>query len=318
MLEEWAANRIFGSILPKQGQIKPDTVASYLSALKSYHIDRQLSLKGFDDPRMALIIKGGKRLFPSKKKNRLPITKDILEKITIEEPLTVNDLNIDTAFKVAWAGFMRLGEITYTIAEAKKASFKDTKLTRSDISFAEGDQYAILRLKRSKTDVDHTGVQIMLAATGEPTCPVSALRRLFIQDPRPAEAPLFRLSSAAFSRQSVVSILKKRIGAAGLLEADFSGHSFRKGAAQHAADHGMLDESIQRLGRWSSNSFKLYFTTSPKTLFNLNLSFQKGMPLAVPRAVVQAAIKSPWSAPNPAGTKDPYVSPYPPLSTINF
>ena len=80
----------------------------------------------------------------------------------------------------------------------------------------------------------------------------------------------------------------------------------------------MFDESIQRLGRWSSKSFKLYFTTSSKTLFNLNLSFQKGMLLAVPRAVVQAAIKSPWSAPNPAGTKDPYVSPYPPLSTINF
>lgn len=73
---------------------------------------------------MALIIKGGKRLFPSKKKNRQPITKDILEKITLEAPLTVTDLNIDTAFRVAWAGFMRLGEITYTATEAKKATFK--------------------------------------------------------------------------------------------------------------------------------------------------------------------------------------------------
>ncbi len=88
MLEEWAAPRIYGSTLPKQGQIKPDTVLSYLSALKSYHIDRRLSLKGFDDPRMALIIKGGRRLFPSKKRNRLPITKNILEKITEDEPLS--------------------------------------------------------------------------------------------------------------------------------------------------------------------------------------------------------------------------------------
>ncbi len=48
----------------------------------------------------------------------------------------------------------------------------------------------------------------------------------------------------------------------------------------------MLDESIQRLGRWTSNAFKLYFTTTPETLFDLNLSFQKGMPLAVPRATV--------------------------------
>ena len=58
ILGKWAANRIYGSRLPKQGQIKPDTVASYFSTLKSYHIDRRLSLKGSDDPQMALIIKG--------------------------------------------------------------------------------------------------------------------------------------------------------------------------------------------------------------------------------------------------------------------
>lgn len=139
MLEKWAANRIFGSTPPKQGQIKPNTMASYLSTLKLYHIDRRLSLKGFDDPRMTLIIKGGKRLFPSQKKNQLPITKNILEEITKDEPLTIEDLNIDTTFKVAWAGFMQMGELTYTAAELKKDSFKDTKLTRSDISFAEGN-----------------------------------------------------------------------------------------------------------------------------------------------------------------------------------
>ncbi len=37
--------------------------------------------------------------------------------------------------------------LTFTAAETKKATFAETGLTRSDISFAEGDQYAILRLK---------------------------------------------------------------------------------------------------------------------------------------------------------------------------
>ena len=127
-----------------------------------------------------------------------------MEKITKEEPPTVEYLNVDTAFKVACAGFMRMGELTYTAAELKKDSFKETKLTRSDISFSEGDQYAILRLKQSKTDVEHTGVQIILAATGEPTCPVSALRRLFIQDPRPADAPLFRLAALLPPTHSII------------------------------------------------------------------------------------------------------------------
>ncbi len=170
---------------------------------------------------------------------------------------------MDTAFKVAWAGLMRMGELTYTAAEVKKATFAETGLTRLDISFAEGNQYAILRLKRSKTNTEYTEVQIILAATGEPTCTLAELKRLFIQDPRPPNVLIFRLRSSAFSRQTVVNILKQRIAATGLLEAYYSGHSLRKRAAKHAAD-------------------VLYFTTTIETLLNLNLSFQKGMPLAVP------------------------------------
>lgn len=98
MLEEWAANWCYASTLLKQSQIKPDTVVSYLSALKSYHIDRRLSLKGFDNLWRALIIKRRKRLFPSKKQICLPITKDILAKITKEEPRIVTDLSVDTPF----------------------------------------------------------------------------------------------------------------------------------------------------------------------------------------------------------------------------
>ncbi len=101
-----------------------------------------------------------------------------------------------------------------------------------------------------------------------------------LQDPRSPNAPLFRLQFSVFPRQAVVNILKQHIAAAGLSEADYSGHSFRK-AAQHIAEHGMLDESIQKLGCWTSNAFKLYFTTTPETLFDLNLSFQKGILLAV-------------------------------------
>lgn len=287
-LEEWSAHRIFGSNLPKQGQIKPDTVVSYLSGLRSHHVDHHLPLDVFDNPRLARIIKGGRRLFPSVKSKRLPITKDILKKITAQPIMSVDDYNIDTAFKIAWAGFLRLGEIIYTSAELKKANFVNTHATRSDVSFAEGNQYAVLRLKRSKTEIEHSGVQIILTATGENTCPVAALRQLFLIDSQPSNAPLFRLNSGSFSRQGVVAALKKKLIQTGIKETEFSGHSFRKEAAQYAADQGMLDENIQRLGRWTSNVFRLYFKTSPATLFNLNLSFQKSIPLAVLRVKVES------------------------------
>lgn len=82
MLEKWVANCIFGSTLLKQGQVKLETVSNYLSALKLYHINCQLSLKDFNNLYMTLIIKREKKLFSSKKQNHLPIIKDIFTKIT--------------------------------------------------------------------------------------------------------------------------------------------------------------------------------------------------------------------------------------------
>lgn len=87
--------------MPKQGQVKPETMSRNLSALKSYQINCHLSLEAFDTPRIALIIKGGKKLFPKEKTTRLPITKDVLEKITDYEPVDLDELNIDMAFRVA-------------------------------------------------------------------------------------------------------------------------------------------------------------------------------------------------------------------------
>lgn len=41
------------------------------------------------------------------------MTKNIFTVITISSPRTINKLNIETTFKIAWAGFMQLEEITY-------------------------------------------------------------------------------------------------------------------------------------------------------------------------------------------------------------
>lgn len=106
-LEKWSANWIYGSNLSKQGQIKPDTVLSYLSELQAYHIDHSLPLDAFEGPHLAWIIKRGKKLFPQVKAKRLPITKDILQKITPKQPImSIEDHNIDAAFKISWAGFL--------------------------------------------------------------------------------------------------------------------------------------------------------------------------------------------------------------------
>lgn len=281
ILGEWITVRAFGNTCSSEGKLKADTISSYLSALRSVHVDRRIPTTVFDSPWLERLVKGARRAFVQRRKDRLPIGKDVLAKITSPPTRTTDDLNCLAAFKVAWAGFLRLGEITYKSKDLTSRSFADLNVTRSDVHFSENNQHAIIRLKRTKTDTSHTGVEVILAATGESTCPVQALRILFERDPQPPNAPLFRLVGKAFSRENVISILRDRLTASGIDDTGYSGHSFRRGAAQHASDKGVLDEHIQILGRWISQSFQLYFSTSKAKLYSLNRQFQTGCRPAV-------------------------------------
>ena len=153
------------------------------------------------------------RLFPQTKKLCLPITKDILQKITQGKSKSVQDLNINTTFKVAWAGFLRIGEFIYTKTElANRKVFITTKLTQSDITFSQDNQHVILQLKKSKTDTKHTGIEIIIIATNDSTCPIIPLRELFMLDPQLRNAPLFTLvNGAAFACNPVIEILRQRL-----------------------------------------------------------------------------------------------------------
>ena len=186
-LEEWTVSRLIGSTDPLLGRVKADTMLAYLSAIKSYHIDHGFKTRAFETPRLERLVKGARRYWPQTKAQRLPITKPILAAITSKDPSSIEHLNIDTAFKLAFAGFLRMGEYTYTAAQAKCKAFQSKQLTRSDVSFFPS--HAVLRLKDSKTNVNHTGVEIVIARTDEPTCAYHALQELYRRDRKPATAP---------------------------------------------------------------------------------------------------------------------------------
>jgi integrase len=222
---------------------------------------------------------------PGPKRRREPITRDLLLKILPDLPtgrtgLDRDNANVYAAFCVAFAGFMRMGEFTYSAAMASNKGTRPRILRRSDINFAADSNTATLLLRRSKTDINRTGVRIILAATGDAACPVTALRRLFDTDPKvDPDEPLFSFSgnNTAFTRTRVLSRVTTGLRKAGIQDVGFSGHSFRRGAAQHASNMGMLDHEIQLLGRWTSAAFLLYFSHSPSRLRALNHQFQTGV-----------------------------------------
>ena len=85
------------------------------------------------------------------------------------------------------------------------------------------------------------------------------LKNLFSLVKVPASAPLFSYSVSDFhTRNSLVTLLDKCVSEAGLSPADYSWHSFRRGAAVFAFDLGLADSAVQLLGDWSSSAFKNY------------------------------------------------------------
>lgn len=117
---------------------------------------------------------------------------------------------------------------------------------------------------------------------GSPTCAYTAMRRLFREDPQPGTTPLFRsAASTSFTKGHVISHLHRRMAQLSFSVHKITGHSFRYGAAQHAKDCGLTDEQIQRLGRWTSDAFKVYVGTSFSEVFELNYKFQSGQCLGL-------------------------------------
>ena len=190
-----------------------------------------------------------------KPKPRLPITLDILKKL--KNIWMASTGNSDTVMLWAAActgffGFLRAGEFTIPSPQVH--------LNLSDLAVDRHSNPSLfrLRIKQSKTDPFHQGVEIFLGATNTDICPVQALLQ-YLGARSPHQGPLFVFSSGSpLTRSALVSALHTALQQAGCRPEEYNGHSFRIGAATTAAQKGLEDSLIQTLGRWKSAAFKSY------------------------------------------------------------
>jgi hypothetical protein len=194
---------------------------------------------------------------------------------------------------MAFAGFMRMGEFTHKQSDLDNPDrFKAEKLTRRCVTQSEAGDHYTLFLPRSKTDHDNSGVHIVLATADDAACPHRHMMALISRDTREPHAPLFNLSTGTFTQEKALSILTKRLLRMGINPQGYSGHSFRKGAAQEAYNNHMSEEQIQALGRWSSDVVLRYFKRNPMRLFALQKQFQTGRTLFLLTRPLQGPIPS--------------------------
>ena len=201
--------------------------------------------------RLHNVLQSVKNSDPKSARKKLPMTYVLLAKMFnyLKNGIfnDVTDLVLQTACMVAFFGFLRCREFTC------KTNFdSNIHLCIGDIDFAFHDCVKLF-LKTSKTDVYRQGVYIKLLKTDSDLCPYKLLRKL-IMNRKSSNAtekdPLFvEEHNIALSRNYFMSKLKTLLSYLGFVHSDYSGHSFRIGAATTCASNGIQDHMIQTLGR---------------------------------------------------------------------
>jgi integrase len=267
------------------GRVKSRTLKLYLTGLKSYHIDLGLDTSAFDDERLERTIRGIKREHPdAPRRERTPLIRPKLLRIlrVLSYPryaTSHEEMALRAAFTLAFAAFLRIGEITYSAHDLQAPQALDFGrwfVTKRSVVIAEDGSAHEISLPASKTDPFRKSVTITVAATSDAGCPVKAMSSYLFFDQRPPNASLsVAPHNQPFSREYVIRRLRTLAQSAGLGSEALNGHSFRRGAATWAYAQGIPGDTIQILGRWSSSAYKLYIDLTQEERIKMSRQFQR-------------------------------------------
>ena len=161
------------------------------------------------------------------------------------------------ALLLAYYGLMRSSEYLSTPYNS------DSFLRRRDVKVLS-DRIK-LRLRRTKTS-QFAPVFVTIFKQKSVWCPVRELRA-YLASVKPAkEGALFLSFGKPLSAKKFNSLLREGTQSAGLNPKHFSSHSLRSGAASSAADEETHGYVIQRMGRWSSSTYKQYIRGETKAV----------------------------------------------------
>ena len=259
------------------GHVNAKDIKKRLSSLRSYHVDLGFETEVFKNPQLDRLICGIKRLRPDTTRwERTPITREILVQVLNSlNPATPKGRLLRAAFTLAFAAFLRSGELTYEAEDMLNPDFPSWHITRASIQFDPEGRFMLLFLPASKTDPFRLGVTITIAHNPlDPLCAVKLMAD-YLQNTSPADprCPLFtRQGGGPFTRAFLVQEVQ-RLALSNGIAGNFTGHSFRRGAATWASRQGLGADQIQKLGRWKSAAYQLYIDTTEQDKLALSRLF---------------------------------------------
>ncbi|XP_035692093.1 uncharacterized protein LOC118426678 isoform X2 [Branchiostoma floridae] len=246
----------FATFLHQEG-FAPSSITSKLSAISFMH-----KLHNLPDPTSTFLIR---KLVHSIQKHhvpdsRLPITPTILQKLSDIVPHIVNrdydQCLFEAMFLFMYYSFARLGEVTITNTSQHTLNLDDITAVPDQSGATSYIKVQFKTYKHSKTSTPAT--LSMIAQPGCKYCPVSSLERFLLRRGGKSGCLFTSSNGSPVSSDHFTKVLKACVVQANLDPHKYTSHSFRIGAATQAAIQGVPDDTIQRLGRWSSDAFKKY------------------------------------------------------------
>ena len=215
----------------------PATVRRYVSSISTFH-----RAAGVANPCEALTVKLAlKRMHRERgrvQQQAAPLTDQLVARMLVAAGATLRDLRDKALLTVAYTTMCRRAELV--------------GLLREDLQ-VEGDGFATVTIRRSKTDQEGAG------ATAPITADVMRHLQAYLAAAKIEAGPLFRAVlkggrvGEALDGAEVARIFKAMALRAGLTAeeaARISGHSTRVGAAQDAIRLGAELPAVMQAGRW--------------------------------------------------------------------
>ena len=235
----------------------PSTVNTYISALGYCH-----KLMGLPDPSkvfyVSQMLKGyGKVGF--RLDSRLPITLPILNRLVAAasslEGSAYQIIQFQAMCSLAFYAFLRIGEITSVSKQGAPPPLHLYQLTKLLTAADELTAFKVTfgNFKHSYNEHPFS----IVVSRHPPSCPVDLLSKYLALRGTGAGPIFITVDGLPVSRSKFSQHLSRAIQLCGLAPR-YKGHSFRIGAASHAAERGLSDAQIRALGRWKSNAFQRY------------------------------------------------------------
>jgi hypothetical protein len=239
--------------------IKPNSVATYLSGicqqLEPYFPDVRIARNS------ALVhrtLQGCRRLCATPTSRKRALTLGDLETVTnaLTNSSDYNDLLFLAQLLTGFFALFRLGEMTYPDDPQLRDPRKVTK--RTSVRFSDNSFQFFL--PGHKADRFFEGNTIIVRKNGRIFDPHKHfLTYIEARDNKfPFSSPLWLTSSGAVPTRSFFIKRLRRF-----FSSDTAGQSLRAGGATSLAENGVPPSIIQAIGRWASDTFKIYIRKNP-------------------------------------------------------